>query len=95
MTIDRLGGRAHLILRTDTTGADSRAERSFAGPNWDRLKELGRDADPKGLRVLPRTRGGPALATQPASGRLLALRPRGALRSQSGRGRAISQPSPA
>lgn len=36
----------HYLAETDLTAADTRAERSFAPPNWDRLQELRRDVDP-------------------------------------------------
>jgi FAD/FMN-containing dehydrogenase len=39
----------HYLAETDLTAANSRAERSFAQPNWDRLRELRRDVDPKGV----------------------------------------------
>ncbi len=39
----------HYLAETDLTAADSRAERSFAQPNWDRLQELRRDVDSSGL----------------------------------------------
>jgi FAD/FMN-containing dehydrogenase len=41
----------HYLAETDLTAADSRAQRSFAQPNWDRLQELRRDVDPE--RVFP------------------------------------------
>jgi FAD/FMN-containing dehydrogenase len=39
----------HYLAETDLTAAASRAERSFAQPNWDRLRELRRGIDPQGL----------------------------------------------
>jgi FAD/FMN-containing dehydrogenase len=39
----------HYLAETDLTAAHSRAERSFARPNWDRLQELRRDVDPEGV----------------------------------------------
>ena len=39
----------HYLAETDLTAADSRAERSFAQPNWGRLQELRRKVDPKGV----------------------------------------------
>jgi FAD/FMN-containing dehydrogenase len=39
----------HYLAETDLTAAESRAERSFAQPNWDRLRELRRNVDPKGV----------------------------------------------
>lgn len=42
-------GIGHYLAETDLTAADSRAERSFAQPNWDRLQELRRDLDPNGV----------------------------------------------
>jgi FAD/FMN-containing dehydrogenase len=39
----------HYLAETDLTVADSRAERSFAQPNWHRLQELRRAVDPKGV----------------------------------------------
>jgi FAD/FMN-containing dehydrogenase len=42
-------GIGHYVAETDLTAAGSRAERSFAQPNWDRLQELRRDVDPNGV----------------------------------------------
>jgi FAD/FMN-containing dehydrogenase len=39
----------HYVGEADLLAAGSRAERSFAQPNWDRLQELRRDIDPKGV----------------------------------------------
>ena len=39
----------HYLAETDLTAAHSRAERSFAQPNWDRLQKLRRDVDPNGV----------------------------------------------
>ena len=41
----------HYLAETDLTAADSRAQRSFAQPHWDRLQELRRKVDPD--RVFP------------------------------------------
>jgi hypothetical protein len=39
----------HYLAETDLTAAQTRAERSFAQPNWDRLHELRRELDPEDL----------------------------------------------
>jgi FAD/FMN-containing dehydrogenase len=39
----------HYLAETDLTAAQTRAERSFAQPNWDRLQELRRNLDPNGV----------------------------------------------
>jgi FAD/FMN-containing dehydrogenase len=39
----------HYVAEADLLAAGSRAERSFAQPNWDRLHELRRELDPEGL----------------------------------------------
>jgi FAD/FMN-containing dehydrogenase len=39
----------HYVAEADLLAAGSRAERSFARPNWDRLHELRRELDPEGL----------------------------------------------
>ena len=39
----------HYLAETDLTAAQTRAERSFAQPNWNRLQELRRDVDPDGV----------------------------------------------
>ena len=38
----------HYVAETDLTAAGSRAERSVAQPNWERLLELRHDVDPRG-----------------------------------------------
>jgi FAD/FMN-containing dehydrogenase len=42
-------GIGHYVAETDLLAASSRAERSFAQPNWDRLHELRRNVDPDGV----------------------------------------------
>jgi FAD/FMN-containing dehydrogenase len=39
----------HYLAETDLTAAGSRAQRSFARPNWGRLQELRRNVDPEGI----------------------------------------------
>jgi hypothetical protein len=39
----------HYLAETDLTAAQTRAERSFAQPNWDRLHVLRRELDPEDL----------------------------------------------